>query len=262
MSMTLNLVDRLLARGRRLRALGRAQDALSVFRRVASFRDLPAAAAEEAQAQLAVLQLRRRRFRRARRHLTAALLHRPDSARYHYLMARAVARGRSAAPGRALDHYRRSLELSPDQPRCLCACGRLALRLGRREEGLACLRRAVELAPDDPATVGRAAAGLRQANRAGEARELLRAARFRNPRDRRFRRLWDEAEFQALRREQELARLERGADADAGPVLLPFLRVTAGPIAAGPRVVRRDGAAPLPAPHTTGTPRRTQRHAQ
>jgi tetratricopeptide (TPR) repeat protein len=263
MSMTLNLVDRLLARARHLRAVGRTDDALSLFERLAGFRELPAAAAEETQAQLAELHLRRRRYRRARRHLTAALGHRPDSARYHYLMARAANGGSDADPRRAAEHYRRSLELNPDQPRCLCAHGTLALQLGQREEGLTCLRRAAELAPDDPETVRQVAAGLRQANRADEAAAVLRAARFRNPRDARFRKLAADFQFQQLRREQETA---RGQDdrGDDGPVLLPFLRLTAGPEARPERkIIRQDAPAPLPPPHGASSPRLPpQRHAQ
>jgi tetratricopeptide (TPR) repeat protein len=264
MSMTLNLVDRLLARARHLRAIGRTDDALSLFERVAGFRELSAAAAEETQVQLAELHLRRRRFRRARRHLTAALQYRPDSARYHHLMARAVNGGAAADPRRAAEHYRRSLELKPEQPRCLCAAGTLALQLGRREEGLAWLRRAVELTPDDPDIVRQVAAGLRQANEAGEALGVLRAARFRNPRDGRFRRLWDNFQFQQLRREQETARVQDDRGGDDGPVLLPFARPTAAPaVARGRKVIRHDAPAPLPPPHGAGSTRLPpQRHAQ
>jgi tetratricopeptide (TPR) repeat protein len=262
MSTTLNLVDRLLARARRLRSLGRTHDALSLFERLAAFGELPGPVAEETQVHLAELHLRRRHFRPARRHLTAALQHSPDSARYHHLMARAAAGGPDADLGRAAEHYRRSLDIAPDQPRCLCAYGQLALQLGRREEGLACLRRAAELAPDDAETVRRVAAGLRRANRADEARALLLAARFRNPRDPRFRRLWDEAQFQDLRKEQELARLGETGKDDAGPILLPFLRLTEAP-ASGRKVVRQDAPAPLPPPHGAGTTRRPpRRHAQ
>jgi tetratricopeptide (TPR) repeat protein len=263
MSMTLNLVDRLLARARHLRGLGRTDDALALFERLAGFRDLPGAAAEETQAQLAELHLRRRRFRRARRHLTAALQYHPDSARYHRLMARAVNGGAAADPRRALGHYRRSLELKPEQPRCLCAAGGLALQLGRREEGLAWLRRAVELAPDQPDVLRQAAAGLRQANEAGEALGVLQAARFRNPHDGRFRRLWEEFQFQQLRREQETARVHDDCG-EEGPVLLPFARLTAAPAAAREKkVIRHDAPAPLPPPHGASSTRLPpQRHAQ
>ena len=63
MSPTLNLVDHLLALGRRYQDLGQGRDALRIFTRLSSFRELPAEAAEEAQARLAELQLKRRKYR-------------------------------------------------------------------------------------------------------------------------------------------------------------------------------------------------------
>ncbi len=263
MSMTLNLVDRLLIHGRNLHALGRTHDAVRAFKRLAGFRELPAEAAEEAQARLAELHLNDRRWSRARRHLTAALRACPDNARYHYLLAAATDADGHGDAERAAGHYRRSLDLDPEQPVCLCALGRLALRQGRRDEGLAALKRAAELAPDDPDTLGAVAEGLALANAGDEARELLRAARFRNPRDRRFGRLWDDFQFHQLRREQELARLGTEDAEDEGPMVLPFVRPTGAAAAGlGRRTIRHDGPAPVPAPHT-GQPLRlpNQRHA-
>src|SRR3954447_2164718 len=83
MSRTLNLVDGLLLMGRRHQQLGRARDALTILARLASFRELPREVAEETQARLGEIQLRRRKYHRARRHLAAALHHDPENARYH-----------------------------------------------------------------------------------------------------------------------------------------------------------------------------------
>src|SRR5262245_29785423 len=118
MDATLNLFDRALAIGRRYHELGRFTDAARVLNRLAAFRDLPADAAEEAQARLAELSLKRHRFRRARRHLAAALSHRPDSARYHFLLASALRADEQPDYERAAQHYRRSLEIEPDQVKC------------------------------------------------------------------------------------------------------------------------------------------------
>ena len=156
MSTTLNLTDRLLAMGRKFQELGRDQEALHILGRLAGFRQLPAEISEESQVRLAELLLRCGRYVRARRHLTAVLVQRPDSARYHYLMASAHNGDAKCDPQRAAEHYRKSLQLDPGQPRCLGEFGLLALRLGCTEEGLASLRRAVELAPDDPEEIGRA----------------------------------------------------------------------------------------------------------
>src|SRR5207248_4313018 len=87
MDSPLNLFDELLALARRYQLLGRHRDAAGLFARLTRFRDLPADVAEEVSARLAELNLRARRYAQARRHLTAALRHRPDSARSHYLMA-------------------------------------------------------------------------------------------------------------------------------------------------------------------------------
>jgi tetratricopeptide (TPR) repeat protein len=265
MSRKLNLVDRLLAMGRRCQELGRDHDARHVLGRLAGFGELPAAVAEETQARLAELDLKRGRFRRARRHLTAALFHRPDHARYHYLLAGALDADGRGDPQRAVAHYRKSLELDPNQPRCLGEFGLLALRLGQTDEGLAVLRRAAELAPADPEAVGRLVDGLRQEGRTDEARGVLRAARFRNPRDARFHRLWSDFEFHLLRQEQQARRHadHTGQPADDGPVLLPFVRPAPETAKAGRKVIRRDGASPPTAPHLSPSNRRPgQRRAQ
>jgi Flp pilus assembly protein TadD len=270
MSRMLNLVDRLLARGRKFHEIGREHDALVLLSRLAGFGELPAEVAEETQARLAEIQLRRRKFVRARRHLTAALLHRPDSARYHYLLAtacnthtRAHTRGDEQ---RALEHYRRSLQLDPDQPRCLLDLGMLAVRLGQTEEGLRCLHRAAELAPNDPHVIGKLAAGLREAGQPEEARRALRSARFRNPRDRRFLRLWNDFQFRQLREAQEAARrADLSGNGDDEPVLLPFVRPAhdSGTRLGAHRVIRLDPGSPPAAPHWPLPARRSDRkHAQ
>jgi tetratricopeptide (TPR) repeat protein len=250
MSRTLNLVDRLLAMGRRYQQLGCNLEARQAFGRLADFRELPAAAAEETQFRLAELHLKARRFRRARRHLTAALGHRPDNARYHYLLANALDNDTPADPPRAAAHYRRSLQLEPNQPRCLAEFGLLCLAQGQPEEGLDALKRAAALAPDDPAVVGCLVEGLRQEGFVEEARRALRAALFRNPRDARFRRLRDDFEYHQLRRRQEAqAHGLAGQDAEGGPVLLPFVRPPSAQRPGRRKVFRRDGAAPAAAPH-------------
>jgi tetratricopeptide (TPR) repeat protein len=226
MTPTLNLVDHLLSLGRRYQDLGRNRDALRILGRLAAFRELPAAAAEEAQARLAEIQLKRRKYERARRHLAAALRHSPGSGRYHYLMATSVRAEDRGDLERAAEHYRRSLELDPEQPKCLGEWGLLAVKMGETDEGLAHLRRATELEPDSPEAVARLAKGLRLAGYADEARATLRAALFRNPRAAKFRQLWAEFQLRQLRRRQQAARGPRPAPhaRDQEPVLLPFVR--------------------------------------
>jgi tetratricopeptide (TPR) repeat protein len=259
----LKLADRLLAMGRNYQHQGRDYDALHVLSRLARFRELPPKISEEAQYRLGEIQLRRGKVRRARRSFATALLYRPDSALYHYLLATALDTDDQGKPQRALEHYRKSLELQPDQPRCLSALGLLSLRLGRTAEGLQALRRAVELAPADYDAVRHLCEGLRQVGRPDEVRQVLRAAQFRNPRDPRFRELWNEVQYQQLHEEQE-ARRRANQDRDAageGPVLLPFSRPPLGGAvrSANGKRVRRDPAAPPAPPHLPRLPKR--RHA-
>jgi tetratricopeptide (TPR) repeat protein len=263
-SRTLGLVDHLLSRGRYFQQLGRTHDALRILGQLAGFRELPAEVAEEAQFRLGELQLRRKKHARARRHLAAALRHAPDNPRYHFLLARTLDNDRGDL-ARAAEHYRSSLALDHSQTDCLCAYGDLALRLGRTEEALECLRAAARLAPDDLKVLSQVVAGLRKTGLADEARGLLLAARFRNPRDGRYRRLWNDFQFDAARREQD-ARGGRAFAGDDGPVLLPFLRpvrpdTTPRPPVAG-KIIRADAPA-APGPHL-GQPARAgdQRQAQ
>ncbi len=199
MMPNLNLVDHVLAMGRRYQDAGRHRDALTVFTRLSRFRYLPAEAAEESQARLAELYLKRRKYKHARRHLTAALRHQPDNARYHYLLATALQAEEGTDLQRAAEHYRRALELDPGHIKCLADYGLLLLRLGQTEEGLSRLREAAERAPDDVEVLGKRVKGLRLAGRSDEARSLLQVAMFRNARLPRFRKLWNEFRFQQAR---------------------------------------------------------------
>ena len=227
MMPTLNLVDRVLALGRRYQEVGRHRDAVTLFMRLSRFRHLPAEAAEETQARLAELYLKRRKYKQARRHLTAALRHQPDNARYHYLLATALQAEEGMELERAGEHYRRALELDPGHVKCLADYGHLLLRLGQTEEGLSRLHEAAEAAPDDVEVLGKVVKGLRLSGRTQEARSVLQQAMFRNARSPRFRKLWNEFRFQQARRQHEAERAQRAEDDGASeqPVLLPFIRV-------------------------------------
>jgi tetratricopeptide (TPR) repeat protein len=267
MSMTLNLVDRLLSMGRNYQSLGRNQDALRILTRLAGFREVSPEVAEETQFRLAQLHFLRRKYTRVRRHLTAALAHQPDSARYHYLMAAALAADARADGQRALEHYRKSLQVEPDQPACISELGLLALRLGRTEEGLASLRRAAQLAPDDVVVLERVVKALEEEDRSDEARAILRTALFRSPRSAGIRRLWNDFQYHQLHRAQAARR--RGSDPTSieaeEPRLLPFVPPENGgrPFRMGRRIIRRDVSTGTRPPHRTErAPLPDQRHAQ
>jgi tetratricopeptide (TPR) repeat protein len=251
MKTTLNLVDQLLARGRNFQELGRLHDAQDLLTRLAGFRELPAAAAEETQARLAELHLKRKQYGRARRCLAAALAHNPNDAHYHHLMAVAHQADDRGDLRRADKHFRKSLQLNPKPSPRLSEAGLLAVRLGRVEQGLALLRQAVAAAPDDVDALRALVKGLRLGARPAEARAAIRAGLFRNSRDPRFRRLWDEYRFRRLRRRQQ--REGRAPEVDVPPVLLPFCRPAATVADASTRL---DGPATVAPPHKPRTTRR------
>jgi tetratricopeptide (TPR) repeat protein len=252
MSRTLNLVAHLLARGRHLHNLGVENQALRTLGQLARFRELEPEVAEELQSRLAEILLRRGKFARARRHLAAVLAHQPDNPHYHHLMATAIEADAEGDPARALDHWRRALQLDPTDRRYLSAFGLVAVREGQVEEGLAALRQAYQESADDPAVLARLTEALCHAGEHEEARTALRAALFRNPRNHEIRQLWNDFQFKQLQDQQQAARRLRLAE-EAGdePRVLPFVRPAPGPATATPggRFIRRDRAGRHARPH-------------
>jgi tetratricopeptide (TPR) repeat protein len=253
MSRMLGLVDSLLVAGRKQQQLGREGEALKIFKRLASFGDLPEGVAEETQARLGEIQVRRGHYRKARRHLAAALAHQPQSSRYHALMAGALAADdRKGDRELALAHYRLALDLDGDDPDCLSEYGLLAVRMGETGEGFAALRQAVEMCPSNPELVTRLVDALGEEGREDEARQVLRLAVFQNPRDARFQRLYGDWRFHELRRQQQSEiRGMTAASGTSGPRILPFVRMSdqgreeaKGRVSA--KIVRRDPPAPQP----------------
>lgn len=244
MGRTLNLCECLLAMGRDFQSSGRLIEASRVLKRLAGFRDLPVPVAEETHARLAAIYLEQTEYRQARRHLTSLLFYRPSHALYYYQLATALHLDPEGDGARAARYYRQALQLDPEQPRWWLDYGFLMLQIGKLKKGLTAIRKATSLAPDEPSILARAVEGLGLANRTKEARSLLRAARFRHPRDERFRKLWNDFEFRRVHDEQ------MPTAAIAEPVILPFV-VKAGlpiqPQAPG-RIVRMD-AASKPKPH-------------
>jgi len=252
MSRTLNLVAHVLSRGRKLHKLGAENEALKSFGQLSRFRELEPEVAEEVQSRLAEILVKRGRFRRARRHLAAALAHQPENPHYHHLMATAVDADVHGEPARALEHWRQALQIDPTQARYLSDFGLLAVREGQVEEGLTALRQAHELAADDPAVLAKVTEGLCQAGLCEEARTILRAALFRNSRSVAVRQLWNAFQFNQLRAQQEAARQQHLANTpDEEPMLLPFVRPAPGsmPARSGGRIIRRDRTGRRAGPH-------------
>jgi tetratricopeptide (TPR) repeat protein len=245
MGKTLNLCECLLQMGRDWQSCGRLVEASRVLQRLAGFRDQPAAIAEETHARLGTIFLLIRDFKKARRHLTAVLFFRPSHAPYYFQLASAMHNDDAVDPVRAVRYYRQALKLDPDQPRWWADLGRLLLQIGRTQKGVVALKKAWRLTPDDPAIIAKLVEGLCLADRADEARKILREARFRNSRDARFRKLWNDFQFQQVQESQS------EPPAAPEPVILPFVRRASLPEAASPlpgRIVRLDQASKQ-APH-------------
>lgn len=251
MSRTLNLVECLLTAARKLHQNGQHARALDLLSRLSRLRNLPDAVAEEAHALLGELYFRQDRFRKARRHLTAALLYRPDSADYHFRMAQAIEVDPDSRPERARCFYRRALELDPSNAQRWLDYGLYLLDLAVTKRGLRALRRAYALGAADPDLVGRVTRALRQEGLHDEAATKLRRCLFANPGDRRFRALWDEHQF-ALLSEQQRARRTNAAGGFGAPLLLPFTQgtPTGKYTTLGGKTIRLDEAAPLSEPKT------------
>lgn len=255
----LNLVQLLLKRGRYLHDLGVSDEAARIFQRLLALADLPVEAAEEIQGRLAEIRFEQGRFRRARRHLSAALAYQPDNAHYHYMMALAAESDPDCALDRAFKHFRRSVELDPEHPEYLCALGLTALSLGRSQQGLRALRRAQQLAPDDPAILEKVVEGLGEVGEWTQASEMVRAAMFRHPRAAAYRQLWQRLQFDALHaHQQEGMHQSQNSRRDHGmPVILPLRpKVALEELKAdGRRLLRKD------APSSTAGPKRSTKPA-
>ena len=244
MGKTLKFLDHLLRMAHDLERLGQNQQAARLLTQLLTFRDLPGDVAEETRVRLAELHLKSGEFKKARRQLTAAVSAQPENAHVHYVMATAVEDDDECDPRRALGHYRRCLQLDPDNAEYLCDFGNLALTVGDVDEGLKSLRRAGELAADNIDILRRVVKGLSDVGKIDEAKRLLRIALFRNPRDRRFRDLWAQHQFQLLFIEQRKPEEPAPAHKKRGPVLLPFVR----PAPADKKLVRHDAPCALPGP--------------
>jgi tetratricopeptide (TPR) repeat protein len=250
MSRTLNFCEHLLSEGRKYHSLGVDDRAERILTKLARCREIPAYVAEESQSLLAEILLQQGKFAKVRRHLTAALAHDRSNACYHHMMAVALEEDPSGDRDRALSHYRRCIQLEPEEPVYHCDAGMFAVKQGAIDEGLAYLRRAVELAPDDVDIVADVVHGLQEAAHHDEARQIARAALFHNNHDPSFRRLWNDVRFQELHNQQQRTakeRLVRAAVAE-DRICLPFERLTVE-TPEGRKLLRRDGPSRPPAPH-------------
>jgi tetratricopeptide (TPR) repeat protein len=250
MTKTLPFTQYVLGMGRNLQALGQDGAAARLLNRLSLFRDLPSDLAGETYLRLAEMHLDQRQYKQARRRLTAVLALQPDNARAHYLMAEAALEEVARDPRRAMLHYRHCTRLEPDNPNYWCALGELAMYQGDTARGLAALRRAERLAPDDVEVLRQVIKGLRGEGAVAEAKQMLRAALFRHPRDKRFQSLWSEHQFEVLHETQEELGQRWKLAQKNSPILLPFVRplVSENPPRADAKRIRLDPPSGTPGP--------------
>lgn len=249
MSRTLDFSRFLLAKARTFQQAGFDSQAEELLLRLTPISDLATDVAEEVHARLGEIRLGAQEYRQARRHLAAALAHAPRNAGYHHLMAAALTEDPHGNEAKADACHRRAVKLAPKNAEYLADFGLHALETGERDEAIAALRQACELAGGDAEIVGRIIDGLLFHEEAAEARNLARLARFRNPRDQRFRDLWNDLQFHTLSGMQ-------GSDTAAvptqekAPAILPFLR------AVYPNAPKGRKTKTARAPSTLKTPRK------
>jgi tetratricopeptide (TPR) repeat protein len=266
MSHTLNLVAGLLSAARNLADLGRDQSAVELLQRLGAFRDLAPRIAEEVHRRLADLHAARDQYKDARRHLTIAITYAPHEGSYHHRMGRWIEADPDATSHRAARYYRCAVSCDPDNADYWADYGTHLLTVGRIRAGHRVLCRAFDLASHDPEHVGRIAGALRAAELWDEARQLLRRAVFQSGRDRRFRALWQQHQFEQLSERHAVDAVPPAPRREAQPVVLAFVRdgTPAGPRHVDGKIIRFDRAAdsvasrlPLPK-RNPRTPRRRE----
>jgi tetratricopeptide (TPR) repeat protein len=221
MSKTLNLVDILLTTGKHLFTMGRSHEALQPLTKLAGFRKLPDHVNEQLQALLAEIYLEKGEYKKARRHLTAAIAANPLEANYQFLMAIALVEDEGADFARAEAHFARAVEFDPDEAAYWLDYGSYLFKICKNKDGLRAIRKAYALDVKNIAIVSQVAEVLRREGFYEEATTKLRAALFENSGDQRFRQLWQQHQFEMIFIEQDHA--ARGLDKTPGkPVILPF----------------------------------------
>jgi len=248
MSKTLNLIDILLRRARTCHDLGLHDQAKNLFERLATFRSLPAEAAEETQLRLADISNDEDDSFKERQHLTCALAQQPQNAEHHYRLAKAYRNDKDIPAAKALPHLKAAVRIDPENGRYLAELGSLSIELGQTEQGLRLLKKAYQLDADDLGILEQYAEALFDAGQESDARVLLKTAMFRHSSDRRFRDLFRDFRFRAVADDQKSKATIPFPDDQ--PILLPFVHNAPKQRrhSIDGQIVRIDGAAPLRGP--------------
>jgi tetratricopeptide (TPR) repeat protein len=210
MDRVISLVERILVRGQKLIHFGKLGEGKKLLLNLLSFGDVPTEKRREAHGLLADLYLEAGLFKKARRHLTAAITLNPLGAEGYFELAQAIERDPEAKQGRAWKLLRKATRLKPDQPRYWVALGQLSLRLNRTTAALSAFRRAIRLEPGELKLVSAIFDGLMSLDRGDVAQEFLVNCRFRLGRNSGFEAIWKKFRFLEARRDQQSVRWDEG----------------------------------------------------
>ncbi len=259
MNPSINLLDRLLSQGRRLVFMGRFIEGRRRLEKLLAFPEVPAHQRIEAHQLLADVHIDSQCYRKARRHLLAALGLQPGCAETHYRVAVTLDLDPDVEPKKAAKHFRKALELKPDESRYWSGYGQICLRIGKEKAAYGAFIAAADLAPMDVAIVDEIADGLCFLGKEEDARSVLIAARFRLGHNAELEQLWHRFRFLQLHREQQAAR-RRQALAEGEAVILPFVPSIQPRETKGEPVILRHDRFSRPTPHATrlNDPRRVQ----
>lgn len=246
MSRTLNLLDIMLTTGRHLFLMGRFTEALTPLTKLREFRSLPDHVNEEVQSLLGEIYLQQKKYKDARRHLTAAIALRPLKAEYCYLMAVAIDEDETADRARAEMYYTRAIELEPSDTTYLTDFAAYLFTIGKDKQALKHLRKAYTLGIAEAEVVGRVADILCREERHDEATAKVRAALFHNHGTPPFRALWQKHQFALIHHRQQHAHRTE----PAACVILPFVPTASHGrfVELGAKTFRIDQAEPLGEP--------------
>jgi tetratricopeptide (TPR) repeat protein len=238
------LADHLLSRSRLMLQVGRPRAARRFLRRLTSHPDFAPRTRAEAHRRLSEIDLVAGRFRRARRHLVAAIRLRRHADELYFEYARAIEADPNGDPRKAVSALRVAVGIDPFEVRSWALLGHMAAAAGDLKLALKALRRAVRLRPEPVEVLADVVKGFLDLGRRSEARAVLSAARFRARRDARITGLWDWFRFDQAVREQRSQRLP------SGPSILRFpTEMVDVPVRDGEPVVLRADRRSHPTPH-------------
>ncbi len=199
MSKTLNLIDHLFTSGRHFLGLGHLTRARLIFEHLSRLENLSPTDFQEVHEHLADIAWRQGDFQRASRHQVTLGSLDPQDAKHHHRLGKSLVQ--EGKRDEALEQMRQAVQLDPKHAEYHADLGQLALDLDLDAEATAALRRAAELAPNEFAVVRTTSLSLVEAGLGDEARRFVRAAQFRNSRDRRFHDLWYDVQYQITHRQ-------------------------------------------------------------